>query len=100
MPLWRIPSFGESMTDSANGKPLLKLVDVHKSFGTLEVIRGVNLEVHDQERLTIIGPSGSGKSTLLRVINFLEWPTGGRVYFKGELVGYKEKNGRLRPDES
>ena len=78
---------------------LLELRAIHKRFGALEVLRGVDLKVQKQEHLTIIGPSGSGKSTLLRVINFLEPPTSGRVFFRGQQVGVRRGDQRGRIDE-
>jgi ABC-type polar amino acid transport system ATPase subunit len=62
---------------------LVRLEDVHKWFGDLYVLRGVDLVVHPGDVLVIIGPSGSGKTTLLRTINLLEEPTEGRVLFDG-----------------
>ncbi|MFQ5692074.1 MAG: amino acid ABC transporter ATP-binding protein [Nitrospinota bacterium] len=77
------------------GDPVVRLEDVHKRFGSLEVLRGVNLEVGRGEVLCIIGPSGSGKSTLLRCIAYLEEDFDGRIYLEGELLGRVERNGRL-----
>ncbi|MFC3965860.1 amino acid ABC transporter ATP-binding protein [Nocardia jiangsuensis] len=68
---------------------------VCKSFGALRVLRGISLEVSRGEVLCLIGPSGSGKSTFLRCINHLEVVNAGRLYVDGELVGYREKNGKL-----
>ena len=68
---------------------------LHKSFGRLEVLRGIDLEVARREVVCIIGPSGSGKSTLLRCINHLEKINAGRLSVDGELVGYREQGGRL-----
>lgn len=62
---------------------MIKLVNVCKSFGDLEVLKNVNLEVKEGEKLVIIGPSGSGKSTTIRCMNFLEEPTSGEVYING-----------------
>ncbi len=73
-------------------------VDVHKRFGRLEVLRGVSLDVARGEVVVIIGPSGSGKTTFLRCINHLERVDAGRIYVDGELVGYRERNGRLVED--
>ena len=56
---------------------MIELVDIHKSFGSAEVLRGINLSISAGEVVCVIGPSGSGKSTLLRCINFLEQPTRG-----------------------
>ncbi|WP_018340942.1 ATP-binding cassette domain-containing protein [Corynebacterium caspium] len=69
--------------------------EVHKSFGSLEVLKGINLKVPHGTVMTLIGPSGSGKSTLLRCINHLEVVNGGRLYVDGELIGYREKDGIL-----
>lgn len=67
--------------------PLLKVVDLHKSFGATEVLKGVDLDVTSGETITVIGPSGSGKTTLLRCINYLERPTSGHVYIEDRLIG-------------
>jgi polar amino acid transport system ATP-binding protein len=74
---------------------MVKAEGVHKSFGRLEVLRGVNLEVARREVLCIIGPSGSGKSTFLRCINHLEKVDAGRLSVDGELIGYRQRGGRL-----
>ncbi|NKY30019.1 amino acid ABC transporter ATP-binding protein [Nocardia gamkensis] len=68
---------------------------VCKNFGALQVLKGVSLEVGRGEVMCLIGPSGSGKSTFLRCINHLEQVNAGRLYVDGEIVGYREKNGRL-----
>ena len=73
-------------------------IDVHRHYGSLEVLRGVNLDVERGEVVVLIGASGSGKTTLLRCINHLEVLDGGRIYVDGELVGYKEVDGKLRED--
>ena len=77
---------------------MFRAVDVHKRFGRLEVLRGVSMNVDRGEVVVIIGPSGSGKTTFLRCINHLERVDGGKIYVDGELVGYREKNGRLVED--
>ncbi|MBR8740710.1 ectoine/hydroxyectoine ABC transporter ATP-binding protein EhuA [Nocardiopsis sp. MG754419] len=69
--------------------------DVHKSFGRLEVLKGIDLQVKRGEVMCVIGPSGSGKSTFLRCINHLEKLTAGRLWVNGELMGYRQKRGRL-----
>jgi polar amino acid transport system ATP-binding protein len=79
-------------------EPMFRAVDVHKRFGRLEVLRGVSMDVTQGEVVVLIGPSGSGKTTFLRCINHLERVDGGRIYVDGELVGYREKNGRLVED--
>jgi polar amino acid transport system ATP-binding protein len=66
--------------------PMIRVEALHKSFGELSVLRGVDIEVPRQQVLVIIGPSGSGKSTLLRCVNHLESPTSGKIYLDGELV--------------
>ncbi|MEU4668260.1 amino acid ABC transporter ATP-binding protein [Amycolatopsis sp. NPDC023774] len=76
--------------------PLLHLSGLHKSFGTNEILRGIDLEVHAGETVAIIGPSGTGKSTLLRCVNWLEKPTAGEVTLDGvrlhaEMTGKEEQ---------
>jgi polar amino acid transport system ATP-binding protein len=66
--------------------PAIQVVDLHKSFGQLEVLKGIDLEVREGEVVCVIGPSGSGKSTLLRCINRLEEPTSGKVLIEGEDI--------------
>jgi polar amino acid transport system ATP-binding protein len=68
---------------------------VYKSFGSLEVLRGIDLEVRLGEVACVIGPSGSGKSTFLRCINHLEKVNAGRIWVDGKLVGYRERGGKL-----
>lgn len=67
-------------------KPLLQAIDVKKSFGALEVLQGVNIEVNRGEVLVIIGPSGGGKSTFLRCINGLEEVNGGRILIGDDVI--------------
>ena len=71
---------------------------MHKRFGKLEVLRGITMDVARGQVVVIVGPSGSGKSTLLRCINHLERLDIGYIYVDGELVGYREKDGRLIED--
>ena len=78
-------------------EPIIKIEGLHKHFGKLEVLKGIDLSVQKGEVVVVIGPSGSGKSTLLRCINFLETPTAGRVLFKGEEVGQRLVGDRLLP---
>jgi polar amino acid transport system ATP-binding protein len=68
---------------------------VCKNFGALKVLKGVTLTVERGQVMCIVGPSGSGKSTFLRCINHLETINAGRLYIDGELVGYREKAGKL-----
>jgi len=72
---------------------ILQLVDIRKSFGNNEVLRGISLNVRRKEVVVIVGPSGQGKSTLLRCINLLEWPSAGSVIFLGK--DYAVKRSRL-----
>jgi polar amino acid transport system ATP-binding protein len=74
---------------------MVKAEAVHKNFGRLEVLRGIDLEVQPKEVMCMIGPSGSGKSTFLRCINHLEKIDGGRLSVDGELVGYSQRGDRL-----
>ena len=72
---------------------VVKVEDLHKSFGTLEVLKGIDFEVDRGEVVCIIGPSGSGKSTLLRCVNLLEIPDRGRIYLEGHLIGFRKTAG-------
>ena len=80
--------------DSGSGRDvLIEIDDLHKSFGKLDVLKGVSMRVRKGDVLVLIGPSGSGKSTLLRSVNLLEKPTSGRVIFEGNdmtAAGKKE----------
>jgi polar amino acid transport system ATP-binding protein len=75
--------------------PMVKAEAVHKRFGRLEVLKGIDLEVQPGEVMVIVGPSGSGKSTFLRCINHLEKINIGRLYVDGELVGYRQSGDRI-----
>ena len=74
---------------------MVKAEAVHKSFGPVEVLKGIDLEVAPREVFCIVGPSGSGKSTFLRCINHLEKINAGRLYVDGNLVGYREHGDKL-----
>ncbi|MCB1882568.1 MAG: ATP-binding cassette domain-containing protein [Geminicoccaceae bacterium] len=74
----------------------LLVEDLHKSFGGLEVLKGISVEADDGDVISVIGASGSGKSTFLRCINFLEMPTKGRVVVAGDEVQVEERGGRSR----
>jgi polar amino acid transport system ATP-binding protein len=74
-------------------EPIVRAEDVHKTFGHLEVLRGINLTVQPGKTVVLIGPSGSGKTTFLRCINHLEKIHRGRIYVGGQLVGYREEGG-------
>jgi ABC-type histidine transport system ATPase subunit len=71
---------------SAKRVPIVELADIHKSFGGLEVLKGISLTAHEGEVVSLIGSSGSGKSTLLRCINMLEVPDRGTVTVAGETI--------------
>jgi len=74
--------------------PLLRVEDLHKSFGSLDVLKGIEMTLERGQKMAIIGPSGCGKSTLLRCINYMEIPSRGHIYLDGELFGEREANGR------
>ena len=75
--------------------PMVKAESVCKNFGALKVLKGVTLEIGRGQVLVLVGPSGSGKSTFLRCINHLEQVNAGRLYVDGDLIGYREKGGKL-----
>ncbi|GAB3825756.1 amino acid ABC transporter ATP-binding protein [Dactylosporangium cerinum] len=83
------------MTATLNAAAALEIRNVHKSFGTREVLNGVDLTVNPGDVVAIIGPSGSGKSTLLRTINHLEKPDLGYVAVHGELIGVEVRGTHL-----
>ncbi|MGM9941783.1 MAG: amino acid ABC transporter ATP-binding protein [Bulleidia sp.] len=68
---------------------LIETKDLHKNFGSLQVLKGINEQIHRGEVVTIIGPSGGGKSTFLRCLNLLEEPTSGQVIFEGNVLDPK-----------
>src|SRR5207302_2294307 len=72
--------------------------NVHKSFGRLEVLKGISLEMTKGETVCIIGPSGSGKTTFIRCINHLEKIDSGRIEVNGQLIGYRQRGDRLVED--
>lgn len=75
----------------------VEMQNIHKFYGPFHALKGVNLSVRRGEVCVAIGPSGSGKSTLLRCINQLETISAGRVFLKGELQGFIEREGRFHP---
>ena len=77
---------------------MLLATEVQKHFGRLHVLKGVSLELSRGEVVCLIGPSGSGKTTFLRCVNHLEAIDGGRIEVDGELIGYRERRGRLVED--
>jgi len=80
--------------DVARGETILKVSNLKKSYGKLEVLRDIDLDIKKGEVICVLGPSGSGKSTMLRCLNLLESPTGGTIELKGDIVfdGTKPKN--------
>src|SRR5690349_2945972 len=78
--------------------PMIRVVDAHKRFGTLEVLKGVSFDVHRGSVVSMIGASGSGKSTLLRCINHLEVPSAGDIFVDGESLCFRgAADGDRRP---
>lgn len=74
--------------------------NVNKFFGNLQVLKNINLEIAEGEKLVIIGPSGSGKSTAVRCMNFLEEPTDGKIYINGHRMTHKNKTKLVRENIS
>lgn len=73
-------------------EPIVRIKSLHKSFGNLEVLKGVDLEIEKGEVVVVLGPSGSGKSTLLRCVNRLEESTSGEIWFENVLVNDPKTN--------
>ena len=80
---------------ATGGQPMVKAEQVWKSFGKLDVLKGVDFVVQPQQTFVLLGPSGGGKTTLLRCINHLEKINAGRLYVASELIGYKERGSVL-----
>ena len=81
--------------DMGDDRLMVRADNVHKSFGHLDVLKGIDLAVRPGEVAVVIGPSGSGKSTFLRCINHLEKINAGRIWVDGDLIGYRERGGKL-----
>ena len=82
-----------------NRKNAVTIQDLHKNFGSLEVLKGISLEAKVGDVISLIGSSGSGKSTLLRCINLLEMPTSGNIYVGDELIKLKKnRRGETIPE--
>ncbi|MGR4000334.1 MAG: amino acid ABC transporter ATP-binding protein [Alphaproteobacteria bacterium] len=77
---------------------VLRIEGLHKSFGSLEVLKGIDLSVEKGEVVVLLGVSGSGKSTMLRCVNFMEVPTSGRIFLDDEMIG-KERGGKVEYSE-
>ena len=90
-------SFSDIAPVKARGdrRPVVSAQQVCKNFGSLQVLKGITLDVHAGEVLCLVGPSGSGKSTFLRCINHLETVNAGRLYVDGELIGYHDRGNKL-----
>jgi len=86
-----------SATAQAGDLPVIECRDIHKSYGALEVIKGISLVAHKGDVTALIGSSGSGKSTLLRCINLLEIPQQGDILFQGEPVRWRQRHGGRQP---
>ena len=86
------PAPGAPTAETVPAKPLLQVRALHKSFGAINVLRGVDLTVNPGEVSFVIGPSGGGKSTLIRCINFLETPNACVIMFDGRLLCREEGN--------
>lgn len=80
---------------SGDTPTMISFRNVWKRYGSLDVLRGIDLDVPTGSVTCLIGPSGGGKSTLLRCVNHLEKIDAGRIEVAGELIGYREKDGRL-----
>ncbi len=76
-------------------EPIVKYTDVHKSFGDVQVLNGINLDIKPAEKVALIGPSGSGKTTIIRMLMTLEKPTSGYIEVDGKQLWHMEKNGKL-----
>lgn len=78
-------------------QPIAKYQNVHKSFGDIDVLKGIDLEIKPAEKVALIGPSGSGKTTIIRLLMTLENPTSGTIEVDGKNLWHMEKNNELVP---
>ena len=88
-PVGRPANPGDDQGAGSDAPPMVRAEGVHKHYGTLQVLKGIDLEVQQGQVFCLVGPSGSGKSTFLRCINHLEKVDSGRLSVDGELVGYR-----------
>jgi len=89
---------GTKRVNAVNGQYALQVTDLHKSFGSLEVLKGISLTAREGDVISVIGSSGSGKSTFLRCINLLETPDSGEVRVSGELIAMRRRrDGKAEP---
>ncbi|WP_051359517.1 ectoine/hydroxyectoine ABC transporter ATP-binding protein EhuA [Paucisalibacillus globulus] len=86
-----------SNISNKNIKPIVEYKKVHKSFGDVEVLKGLDLNIFPGEKVALIGPSGSGKTTIIRMLMTLEQPTSGEIIVDGKNLWHMEKNGKLVP---
>jgi polar amino acid transport system ATP-binding protein len=86
-----------TVRDEGSLTPVLQVVGLRKTYGEQVALNGIDLEVHAQEVVAVLGPSGSGKSTLVRCIDQLETIQGGAMYLDGELLGYERHRDGIRP---
>src|SRR5699024_5830233 len=76
-------------------EPIVEFKDVHKSFGDVKVLKGIDLNIKPAEKIAVIGPSGSGKTTIIRMLMTLEVPTSGDIIVDGVNLWKMEKNGKM-----
>ena len=89
------PQQEQSLATATDTKPIVKYTGVTKSFGDLQVLKGIDLEMQPGEKVAVIGPSGSGKTTMGRMLMTLEEPTEGTIEVDGELLWHMEEKGKL-----
>ncbi|ANU46087.1 amino acid ABC transporter ATP-binding protein [Enterocloster clostridioformis] len=75
-----------------NGQPLIRVQELGKSFGSIDVLKGITVDIHKGDVVFVVGPSGSGKSTFLRCLNLLEEPTSGHIFFEGTDITDSRKD--------
>jgi polar amino acid transport system ATP-binding protein len=80
---------------TTNTQPLIRVQNLHKAFGDIKVLNGIDMDIQKGDVVVVIGPSGSGKSTFLRTLNLLENPTGGNIFFEGEDITDKKADVNL-----
>jgi polar amino acid transport system ATP-binding protein len=91
----KVPPQENNPATAAGTKPIVKYTGVTKSFGDLQVLKGIDLEMQPGEKVAVIGPSGSGKTTMGRMLMTLEEPTEGIIEVDGELLWHMEEKGKL-----
>ncbi|MEC0206183.1 ectoine/hydroxyectoine ABC transporter ATP-binding protein EhuA [Paenibacillus lautus] len=91
----KVPPQENNPATAAGTKPIVKYTGVTKSFGDLQVLKGIDLEMQPGEKVAVIGPSGSGKTTMGRMLMTLEEPTEGTIEVDGELLWHMEEKGKL-----